>query len=184
VATFALHPSNVYDMAHSTKSHKLVKETDGQALSVVGDSYRLVLTGKDTGGAFAVIDMMIPPGGGPGPHAHPNFEETFYVLDGEIELTTEEATFTARKGDFVTIPTGGMVHFFKNKSDDIARLWCVAVPAGLEELFLEIGRPAKFGQFLPPPPMNANAMKKLEAVAERHDQQIFPPDYLDKKGGK
>ncbi|HXO74313.1 MAG TPA: hypothetical protein VN824_03765, partial [Puia sp.] len=45
---------------------------DGQSLSVVGDTYRILISGKETEGAFAVIDMLIPPGGGPGPHSHPN----------------------------------------------------------------------------------------------------------------
>jgi hypothetical protein len=65
------------------------RQDGGISLAVVGDSYRTVISGKDTGGAYAVIDMLIPPGGGPGPHAHSGFGETFHVLDGEIELKTE-----------------------------------------------------------------------------------------------
>ena len=42
----------------------------GESLSVVGDTYRVLLSGAQTGGAFTVIEMWIPPGGGPGPHAH------------------------------------------------------------------------------------------------------------------
>ena len=47
-----------------------VGSQEGQSLSVVGDTYRILMTGKQTGGEFAVIDMLIPPEGGPGPHAH------------------------------------------------------------------------------------------------------------------
>ncbi len=43
-----------------------VNPREGQDLSVVGDNYRLLITGKETDNAFAVIDMLIPPGGGPG----------------------------------------------------------------------------------------------------------------------
>lgn len=122
---------------------------EGPHLSVVGDTYRLVITGEQTNGAYAVIDMLIPPDGGPGPHAHPNFQESFHVLDGEVEVKTETETYLARKGSFVNIPTGGVVHRFKNKSDQIAHLWCVVVPAGLDDFFKEIGKPVAADTFLP-----------------------------------
>jgi hypothetical protein len=52
------------------------------------------------------------------------------------------------------------------------------VPAGLEELFAEIGQLVAAGQFLPPPTLNEASLKKLRAIAEKHGQQVFPPDYL------
>jgi quercetin dioxygenase-like cupin family protein len=151
---------------------------DGQCLSVVGDTYRLLVTGEQTGGAFATIDMLIPPNGGPGPHAHPDFEETFYVIDGEIEVKSEASTYTAKKGAYVVIPKGGIVHGFKNKTDTMAHLLCIVVPSGLEEMFLEIGKPVTFGEFLPPPDMDTESIKKLEAIAKKYGQTVYPPDYL------
>ncbi|MBO0935196.1 cupin domain-containing protein [Fibrella sp. HMF5335] len=150
----------------------------GQYLSVVGDTYRLVITGEQTDGAYAVIDMLVPPNGGPGPHAHPDFQESFYVLDGEVEVKTEHETYVARKGAFVNIPLGGIVHRFKNKSGEVAHLWCVVVPAGLEAMFQEIGQPVASGTFLPPPPMGPDDMKRIQAIAEKHGQKVYPPDYL------
>jgi quercetin dioxygenase-like cupin family protein len=151
---------------------------EGQNLSVVGDTYRILITGKETGGAFAVIDMLIPPNGGPGPHAHANFQESFYVIEGEIEVKSEGATYTAKKGSFVSIPKGGMVHCFKNKTNETAHLLCVVVPSGLEAFFMEIGQPVAPGAFLAPLPMDAEAMKKLLPIVEKYGQKLFPPDYL------
>ena len=149
---------------------------DGQTVSVVGDTYRILVSGKETGGAFAVIDMLIPPGGGPGPHAHPDFHESFYVIDGEIEVRSEAGSYTAGKGSFVLIPRGGVVHCFKNKADRIAHILCTVAPSGLEEFFLEIGQPVAVGAFLAPP--DGEAMKKILPIAERYGQKLFPPDYL------
>jgi len=84
---------------------------DGQNLSVVGDTYRILITGKETGGAYAAIDMLIPPNGGPGPHSHAGFQESFYVIDGEIEVKSEGSTYIAKKGSFVNIPKGGIVYY-------------------------------------------------------------------------
>src|SRR5690242_2000211 len=55
-------------------------------LSIAGDTYTILLKGEDTAGRFALIDMYVPPGGGPPPHRH-DFEETFSLLEGEIEFT-------------------------------------------------------------------------------------------------
>lgn len=151
---------------------------DGQNVSVVGDTYRILISGKQTGGAFATIDMLIPPGGGPGPHAHANFQESFYVIEGEIEVKSEGSAYIAKKGSFVSIPKGGIVHCFKNKSDKIAHLLCMVVPSGLEEFFMEIGQPVAIGEFLPPPPMDVASIKELQGLAEKYGQKVYPPDYL------
>lgn len=150
----------------------------GKSLSVIGDTYRILVGGKDTAGAFATIDMLIPPGGGPGPHAHADFEESFYVIDGEIEVRSEFGHYVAAKGSFITIPKGGVVHGFTNKTAQPAHLLCTVVPAGLETFFEEIGQPVAAGQFLPLPHFDAATIKQLQTIAEKHGQQVFPPDYL------
>lgn len=71
-------------------------------------------------------------GAGPGPQVHPDIYETFHVLEGEIELSTEKGRHLAKKGDFVCIPAGGAVHAFRNTADQLAKLWCTVIPAGLE----------------------------------------------------
>src|SRR6267143_7270868 len=55
-------------------------------ISVAGGTYTILVTGEETGGRYSLIDMLVPPGGGPPPHRH-DFEEMFTILDGEIELT-------------------------------------------------------------------------------------------------
>ncbi len=156
-----------------------VDAQDGQHLSVIGDTYRLLVTGEQTGGSFAVIDMLIPPGGGPGPHAHAGFQESFYIVEGEVVVKTKAQTYTARPGSFVSIPKGGVVHGFKNESKAPAHLLCLVVPAGLEKFFQEIGQPVAPGAFLPPRPMNPAAQQKLMEIAKKYGQELFPPDYLD-----
>lgn len=155
------------------------EEQAGPTLSVVGDTYRLVATGAQTGGKFAVIDMLVPPGGGPGPHSHPHFLETFHVIEGEVVVKSQQGKFTASKGMFVGIPTGGLVHGFKNESSSVAHLWCVVMPAGLDAFFREIGQPVAPGQFLPPPRLTPAEQQRLQAIAEKHGQKLYPPDYLD-----
>ena len=157
---------------------KAVNEDQGQTLSVVGDNYRIIIPGTLTQGAYAVIDMLVPPGGGPGPHSHSDIQELFYVVDGEIEFKTEAGKYIAQKGSFVNIPKGGEVHCFKNNSNATAHLLCTVIPAGLDELFQEIGTPTTPGVFLPPPALTPEDLQRLRSAAEKHGQKLYPPDYL------
>lgn len=159
---------------------RLINNSQGNHFSIVGDTYRIVIPGKQTNGEFAMIDMLIPPGGGPGPHAHASFHESFYVVDGEIEFKTEEAKVIAKKGDVITIPKGGAIHGFKNVSGNMAHLLCTVVPAGLDAFFEEIGTPVQAGEFLPHPHLDEEAIKKLVAIAKKYGQEVYPPNYLDK----
>jgi quercetin dioxygenase-like cupin family protein len=157
-----------------------ITEHGGRHISVVGDTYRIIISGKESGGDYAIIDMLVPPGGGPPPHAHPSFHESFYVIEGEVEFKTEAGRHIAKKGDLINIPKGGAIHGFKNISKNMAHLLCTVVPAGLDEFFLEIGTPVKAGEFLPPPHPDEEGLKKLRAIAEKYGQVLYPPDYLDR----
>ena len=54
------------------------------------------------------------PGGVAQPHDHP-FEETYYVLEGEVDATADDEQFTLAPGDLFW--TGvGCVHAFYNRS--------------------------------------------------------------------
>ncbi|MCE7065778.1 cupin domain-containing protein [Dyadobacter sp. CY326] len=153
----------------------------GEILSVVGGNYRVLISGKQTNGAFATIEMLVPPKNGPGPHSHANFYESFFILEGEVEVHSEAGSYTAKKDSFVVVPQGGIVHYFKNVSDKLARLLCIVVPSGLEEFFEEIGTPVAFGEFIPPQPMDTESIKQIQAIAQKHGQILYPPDFLENK---
>jgi len=162
----------------SATSVLAVSPFGGQCVSVVGDTYRIVLDGRQTTGAFAVIDMLIPPGGGPGPHAHPGVQETFYVVEGEVVVKSPTGSYVAHAGSYICIPLGGPVHCFKNASAAPARLLCTVTPAGMEDMFRELGKPVPAGTFAPPPVMSPAELKRLTAIAEKYGQVLYPPDYF------
>jgi len=152
----------------------------GQSLSVVGDTYRIIIPGEQTNGSYAVIDMLVPPGGGPGPHAHQDIQEMFYVVEGEVDFKMEGGKYKAKKGSFVNIPLGGAVHCFKNTSNTVAHLLCTVVPAGMDAFFEEIGKPIATGIFLKPVVLSPEELLTLKTIAEKYGQKLYPPDYLDR----
>jgi mannose-6-phosphate isomerase-like protein (cupin superfamily) len=98
-------------------------------IGLVGDTYTITISGEDTDGRFCVIDMPIPPGGGPPPHRH-DFEETFLVREGEMEATFRGKKSMVRAGDTLNIPANAP-HQFHNTSSEPLRLLCIDSPAGL-----------------------------------------------------
>ena len=97
-------------------------------IGIVGDTYTVLLSGKETAGRFCLIDMHVPPGGGPPAHRH-DFEETFTLLEGELEVTFRGITQTARSPITIHIPANAP-HQFRNSSAQPARLLCICSPAG------------------------------------------------------
>lgn len=132
-------------------------------IGVVGNTYTILLTGDDTAGRYCLIDMHIPPGGGPPPHRH-DFEESFTVLAGEIEVTFRSATSVVRAGETVNIPANAP-HAFRNMTEQPARLLCICAPSGQEEFFLAVGVPVASRTAAPPKP-DAAAQEAFEAKAE------------------
>ena len=99
-------------------------------IGLVGDTYTILVAGQDTAGKYTLIDMHVPPGGGPPPHRH-DFEEMFTVLDGEVRVTFRGQTFVARAGQTINVPANAP-HSFTNASDTPSRLLCMCAPAGQE----------------------------------------------------
>lgn len=106
-------------------------------LGVVGDTYTVLLSGENTDGRFCLIDMLIPPGGGPAPHRH-DFEETFVVLEGQIETTFRGQKLTLKLGETLNIPANAP-HEFHNVSNQTARVLGLCAPSGQEEFLAQIG---------------------------------------------
>ena len=145
-------------------------------LGIVGDTYTILLTGEDTAGRYTLIDMHVPPGGGPPPHRH-DFEETFTVLDGEVELTFRGEHLVARAGQTVNVPANAP-HAFTNASGRPARLLCICSPPGQENFFLAVGEPVA-SRTEPPAPLDQAAqaafIAKSQALAPQYHTELLPP---------
>jgi quercetin dioxygenase-like cupin family protein len=145
-------------------------------IGLVGDTYTILLSGDDTAGRYTLIDMHVPPGGGPPPHRH-DFEEMFTVLEGEVELTFRGEHMVARAGETVNVPANAP-HAFTNASGQPVRLLCLCSPSGQEEFFLEVGVPVAT-RTEPPPPLDQAAqaafIAKSQALAPKYRTELLPP---------
>lgn len=146
-----------------------------RTIAVVGDVYSFLATGEDTNGKYALIEALVPPGGGPPPHVHSREEEGFYILDGEIAFTVNGEKIVAKAGTFANMPVG-TPHSFKNDSGQPAKMLISVAPAGLEKMFFEVGVPLDEGATTALPP-SKDEIERLLVAAPKYGVEIKLPGH-------
>lgn len=147
---------------------------EGDAFSAVGDIYRVLASGRQTGGVYGLSEIRVSPNNGPPPHIHSREDESFFVLEGELEFQVGDEKITARPGTFIQGPRG-IAHTFKNNTQRPARILGFVTPAGFENFFKEFARPvASFDS--PAIPASKDEIDKLLAAAPKYGLQILSPN--------
>ncbi len=102
---------------------------------------RFMIDGKDSGGGFSLVEHTLAPHVLAAPlHHHTREDEYSFVLEGRLGALLGEEEVFAGPGDLVFKPRGQW-HTFWNPGDTPTRILEIISPAGLEELFRELGRP-------------------------------------------
>ena len=148
---------------------------EGPTFSAVGDVYRILATGEQTGGVYVLSEARVLPGGGPPPHIHHREDESFVVLEGEITFMLGDKKVVARPGSFIQGPRG-IPHAFKNESNAPARMLIQVTPPGFEKFIGEIGQSVTSFDS-PPTPVTPADIQKLLAVAPKYGIEILPPPH-------
>jgi quercetin dioxygenase-like cupin family protein len=146
---------------------------EGDAFSAVGDVYRVLASGRQTGDVYALSEIRVSPNNGPPLHIHSREDESFFVLEGEVEFQVGDEKITARPGTFIQGPRG-IAHSFKNNRQLPARMLAFVAPAGFENFLNEFARPvASFES--PAIPPSKDEVDKLLVAAPKYGLQILSP---------
>lgn len=112
-------------------------------LWVFGILVTLKVSGNETGGVFALLEDLIPPGSpGPYPHYHTREDEFWLVTEGELTWIVEGKEFSAPKGSFIH-HRRGVLHGFENRSGKYARMVAMYTPGKFLEWFIKVGIPTE-----------------------------------------
>jgi mannose-6-phosphate isomerase-like protein (cupin superfamily) len=94
------------------------------------------VSGKDTAGAYAVLEVPTPPDAGPSLHTHHIENEWFYVLEGEHDIKVDDQIYHLEIGGSAYGPKL-IPRTWHCVSQTAGRLLVISQPAGHLESFVE-----------------------------------------------
>ena len=143
----------------------MVKAGERAPLNVLGMPLRFLCDARETGGNWSLFEEEVPLGMGPPPHRH-DWDEAYYVLEGEIEFQIDGQPVKSTAGDFNYLPRN-TVHGFKGASQSPARVLIFAAPAHGSEFFEEVNSEVRS---LP------EDLAKIPDIGRRHGITFLPPE--------
>jgi quercetin dioxygenase-like cupin family protein len=103
-------------------------------VSTVRAPINVILRSEQSGGQISVMDNVVGASFPGPPLHHHDFDETFYVIAGELTFQLEDELFTRKRGELAFAPRG-VPHTFANLSCAEARTLIICTPAGFERYF-------------------------------------------------
>lgn len=154
---------------------------EGEHWLVATDVTTIKASGRDTSGKLLVLEVNVPPGGGPPVLHRHEYTEVFLFQEGEFEVSTVDedyvtSTFRVSAGDTVSIPS--MVwHNFKNFGETPGSFIAVHSPAVMEDFMREIGRQIDDPRDPPTPegPPSEEEMRRMTKTIGKY-MEMLPPD--------
>jgi len=130
-----------------------------------GVTYHIRLSAADTGGRLGIFETEDHPGYGPPRHIHHDADETFVLLQGQVDFLRGDTVTSHVPGDTVFVPRG-TVHSFCVRGDSPARMLTVMTPGGFEGFF---GKMAAGGYRIP------QDMAQIAAISAEFQQEMVGP---------
>lgn len=147
-----------------------------------GDTYwtgfpnTIRISGDDTGGAFTVIELRVPPGFSGPPHIHHEAHQTDHVVEGELVYTVGEETRVVEAGSIIHCPKG-VPHTFSNESEEEAIVYDWLHPAGHDEFMRRTTE--QLTDSSDPPELDMDRV--LELAPEYGVEMLSPEDVASKE---
>lgn len=136
---------------------KIIKDSEGNILNVIGDIQTHKLIGSETSNQIVEWVDNVEPGVGIPPHIHTKEDEIFRVIKGQIEIMVDGKTTILNEGDIAFAPKE-IPHSWKVVGTEKAKMITSAFPAGIEHMFKELAK-------LPAGPPN---FEKVSNICAKH----------------
>jgi len=144
------------------KAFVVTPDRHSHSLNVVGEKVTVLASGAQTGG-YEIFLQVGPEGSGPPPHNHP-WDESFYVIKGEISFGIDDSERIAVPGTLVHLPAG-TTHWFRFGKGG-GEMLSMTSREGASHMFTEFDR-----EISPDRP----DLAKLVEIGERHGLKVPPP---------
>jgi mannose-6-phosphate isomerase-like protein (cupin superfamily) len=142
----------------------IVKAGERKPLNVMGMPLTMLCEASETEGNWSLFEEDVPLGMGPPAHRH-DWDEAYYILEGQLNFTIDGHSVTSSRGDFNYLPRG-TVHGFKGASESPARVLIFAAPAHGSEFFHELSEQIR---------SVPDDLRKIPGIGKRHGVEFMPP---------
>jgi mannose-6-phosphate isomerase-like protein (cupin superfamily) len=153
-------------------------ERDAPTYAFLGVRMRVLLSSKQTGGQFSMIEGTMPPGGDGGLHIHLREDESMHILEGELEVTIGDSVTVLKAGSSYFAPRG-VPQRLRNLGATPMRGILVTTPGGFDEFISKAGMPLDEATPLEvianAPPPSAEQLAGLLQLAEAFGIVILVP---------
>src|SRR6187551_2675519 len=127
-------------LADRATSGYALPHNEGEAFWLLGMLQTVKIGRADTGGAYGMLEIVVPPGLGSPWHVHPEEDEWFYVLDGALTVWVGDAKVELKSGGFAFGPKG-VPHTFYGTAP-VTRALVGFAPMQFEGFLRAVGHPA------------------------------------------
>lgn len=114
----------------------LLRAGHGESVSLRGSEVTIKLRSDQASGS-SCIEFVAAPGFDTGLHVHTRLEETWYVLDGELDFHIGDESFRAAPGACVFVPPR-VPHAFANRTEAPVKFLLIMSPPGHDRYFVEL----------------------------------------------
>ena len=147
-------------------------DNEGEAFWLLGMLQTIKIGRDDTDGQYGLVEILVPAGVGSPWHVHPEEDEWFYVLEGELTVWVADTQVSLTAGSFAYGPKG-VPHTFYAEAGG-ARALVGFAPMQFEGFQREVGQPAP-ERVVPPPADSPPDVPALIPIAKRHGFEILGP---------
>jgi quercetin dioxygenase-like cupin family protein len=150
----------------------LLAENEGEAFWLLGMLATIKISRDDSRGDYGLIEFVAPAGVGTPWHVHPEEDEWFYVLEGEVTVWIADTRLTLTAGSFAFGPKGVPHTFYVERGE--ARFLIGMAPMQIEGFVREVGEPAP-ERVVPPPLEGPPDVARLAPIALRNGFELLGP---------
>ena len=140
----------------------VVDAAGGEDLWFGGGLVTFKITSAQSGGEYAVIHDRMLRGKTTPLHVHPSFDETIFVIEGELLVHVDGAEHVAGPGAIASVPRGAP-HALLVTSEE-ARIVVFVTPGDVFERFFREGGDVPTARDATPPPLD---IEKVRVAGER-----------------
>ena len=155
----------------STRTPVVFNHDEGRWLNWLGHPVRYLATGSDTDETYCLSQATVGHGGEAPPHRH-NFDEGFYVLDGEITFTAGNRSVRLKAGEMIHI-SSRVAHKPKVEGES-ATLLTLAAPSGFDRFQFEAGEELASVD-APAQKTKDEILAAIDNISRNYEIEMHPP---------